>query len=328
MLRLLYLAIYTIAIFVGCGADLKSEVYADQNVIYASDSDTAGRNIWARSLITGETRRVTKNDLFENNPALSPDGQRVVFSRGKSEKDAETWEIFVSNLDGTGEQQVTRNTFVDGHPDWTADGKSIVFATYRGNGEGADIYLVKADGSGERPLISTPYDDNDPEPSPNGRYLAFKSTSFTRQPERTDIFISDMQGGNIRRLTDGGHSDHDPSWSPNSNFLTFMRYEGPGIWTDISTSIREPWNIFSLTLEGKEAKLTDCDGTPYCWLPVFISDSEIAFLESEASFFGPVLTGLRTDIVKMTLGENPSRSLLLNAEEGPEIWYFDLSTSQ
>ncbi|MDT7548220.1 MAG: hypothetical protein QOE84_614, partial [Actinomycetota bacterium] len=53
-------------------------------------------------------------------PALSPDGRRVVFGV----LDGTTQQLWVSDIDGTHRQQLTSGPAFDNTPDWSPDGTS------------------------------------------------------------------------------------------------------------------------------------------------------------------------------------------------------------
>src|SRR4030042_1953072 len=220
---------------------------------------------------SGRTSRITYNNRYENNPALSPDGKKVAFHGGSIEP--WTWDIYVIDLETKEETRLTNNNVLDGHPDWSPDGSKIVFASFKdahGNPAGtADIYTINTDGTGRTQLNNSRWEDNDPEWAPDGTKIAFKSTRNTQQSAREEIYTMDIDGGNVQRLTttSGWQSDHDPSWSPDGNTIVFTRYEGSRPWTDINDlAILKhhwqeiiPWNIYKVDLDGEVVRLTDVD---------------------------------------------------------------------
>jgi Tol biopolymer transport system component len=99
--------------------------------------------------------------LGSTEPAWSPDGSRIAFTRTVASPISITEEvIFAMNADGT---EVTRLTnsdpnsgrFIrfDGSPTWSPDGSLIAF--HRFVDGGADIYTMKPDGSDVTPAVTT-----------------------------------------------------------------------------------------------------------------------------------------------------------------------------
>jgi TolB protein len=60
-------------------------------------------------------------------PALSPNGQQVVFMSRR----AGNWEIYSANTDGSNLQRLTEDAAQDGLPTWSPDGKAIAFVSNR-----------------------------------------------------------------------------------------------------------------------------------------------------------------------------------------------------
>jgi len=74
-------------------------------------------------------------------------GQRVAFMSARDGN----WEVYATNMDGSGFKRLTENAAQDGLPTWSPDGKSIAFVSNRG-GVWA-IWVMNADGSNQRKLF-------------------------------------------------------------------------------------------------------------------------------------------------------------------------------
>ncbi len=121
--------------------------------IYVVSPDGVG----ARPLTTG----------FDYDPAWSPDGTLLAFSRVTSPTaadSAQSSEIFAAAADGSGVQRLTTNGVAEKSPTWSPDGSRLAFAA-----EGA-IWTMRADGSDRRLVIR---DALAPSWSPNGRWIAY-----------------------------------------------------------------------------------------------------------------------------------------------------------
>jgi dipeptidyl aminopeptidase/acylaminoacyl peptidase len=81
-------------------------------------------------------------------PALSPDGNQVVFMSRREGN----WDIYVINVDGSGLQRLTNDPSEDGLPTWSPDGNAIAFVSNRG-GPWA-VWAMTPDGKGKRQLFT------------------------------------------------------------------------------------------------------------------------------------------------------------------------------
>jgi Tol biopolymer transport system component len=78
-------------------------------------------------------RQVTNNGAANFAPYMHPDNRRILFVSNKHDPKGRNFDIFLINVDGTGEEQITRNPTFDGFPMWSHDGKKLVFASNRNN---------------------------------------------------------------------------------------------------------------------------------------------------------------------------------------------------
>jgi dipeptidyl aminopeptidase/acylaminoacyl peptidase len=148
----------------------------------------------------------------DQEPAWSPDGQRIAFARGVHG----ATDIWVMNADGSGQVRLTPD---DSHdhlsPAWTSDGSQILWSS---DASGTfDIWRMNADGSSPaRVGGSETQDDSAPTPSPDGGRIAFAREGQIR--------TMDSDGTNENLLGDGRR----PDWSPDGAHIVFQRYvRGP-----------------------------------------------------------------------------------------------------
>ena len=99
----------------------------------------------------------TGEALTSQYPDWSPDGDRIVFFGGLSDRT----DVYVINTDGTGLTNLTNNDADDVFPSWSPDGAKIAFTSDRdGNDE---IYRMTSDGSFQTDLTTNGTADGAPD---------------------------------------------------------------------------------------------------------------------------------------------------------------------
>ena len=201
-------------------------------------------------------RRLTRDPAEEFDPAWSPDGTKIAFSRFEGR----WYQIYVMNADGTDPVQITHGDNNASDAAWSPDGRRIAFT--RCSAGSCDIYVMNADGGGgeerlthgERPgeqdptwspdgrriaftdiggivvmnadgqdwtwVTDGPADDSNPDWSPNGPQIAFDGS---RGLWNGDIYLVSPDGSPMTNLTDSPPLDSNPSWSPDGRSIAFMR---------------------------------------------------------------------------------------------------------
>jgi TolB protein len=194
-------------------------------------------------------RRLTENAYADGFPSISPDGSRIVFDSNRRRTEGEpfnTSDLFVMNVDGTGQTLVTRGSSAT----WSPDSKQIAFhASASGTGQpikpdpGAattdnDIFVLNlhdALNRGARPknITNSPATiDDDPDWSPDGRTIVFTSHPVTDNPVNSagaEIYAIAPDGsGKPARLTTNTEEERAPAWSPDGKRIVFCcRRGGP-----------------------------------------------------------------------------------------------------
>jgi dipeptidyl aminopeptidase/acylaminoacyl peptidase len=166
-------------------------------------------------------------------PAWSPDGTKIVFTRFTGGTD----EIFVMNADGTNQTNISNNAAGhDVHAGWSPDGTKIVFA--RAVGSNYEIYTMNPDGTNQTNISNHADTDSDPAWSPDGTKIA-----FTRSDGVAEVFVMNADGTNQTNLSNNA-PDHDssPAWSPGGTKIAFQRF----------TNAVSDWEIYTMDADGTD----------------------------------------------------------------------------
>lgn len=155
---------------------------------------------------------ITKNEYWDGEPKVSPDGRRVAFSSLMTGNGA----IYLADLDTLQLHRLTNDMFFNGQPAWSPNGQLIVYASERNTGR--NLYVIHADGSNPRRLTDTDGADFAPAWSPDGKWIAF-SIAGTGDPG--EIYVIDTDGKQLQPFTDYRGIDIHPAWSPDGKRLAF-----------------------------------------------------------------------------------------------------------
>lgn len=159
-----------------------------------------------RSLPDGSgSRELTGGrDANDRDPAWSPDGSQIVFTRASAQGGSD---LFVVGSDGTGLRRLTSDASSESQPEWSPDGKRIVFTTNReGNRE---VEVMNAEGGDPANLSRNPAADFGPTWSPDGTRIAYTST----RDGKPEVYVVEVDGSKTTPLTISEGSSN-PTWSP------------------------------------------------------------------------------------------------------------------
>ena len=166
----------------------------------------------AQVLSAGQTSRITNADGLELDPAISPDGDKLVFASGP----LSAMKIHVQQLTGASTSLVLTDN-ISGHhrwPRWSPAGTEIAFLV---NEPGLSaIRIVPAEGGTARTVFQTSGGEQEIfgfDWSPDGTQMVFGV--------RGGIHTVSIGGGEPRLLA-GLVDGHSPSWSPDGSRIAFV----------------------------------------------------------------------------------------------------------
>jgi dipeptidyl aminopeptidase/acylaminoacyl peptidase len=245
------------------------------------------------------TVRDTQNLVSVGSPAISPDGQWVLYTRAQRDWDdaqlrtrTHIWRV---RIDGTEARQLTFGTANTTSPEWFPDGKRIAFLSSRAapaSGQGAagaeppagggnQVFIMHTDGGEAWQATKHESAVSSFSISPDGRTLLLlaqeplTADERRRQRDRDDaevvdesfrwshLWTFDLESGRTERLTRGEFVVSDPQWSPDGTRIAYVTR--PTTRVDDSA-----WaDVWVTDLSGQARKLFENDGpdTSPRWSP-------------------------------------------------------------
>jgi hypothetical protein len=159
-----------------------------------------------------------------DNPALSPDGQRLALARVDPQS-GET-SIWLTDLSGGSASQFTSGAFPSDMPLWSPDGSRIVFRGDRGSGSG--IFYKESSGEGGEQVLLPSAEPHDPSLQPLAWSADGGSLLFLRQGSVTSFdiaMLSVTSGSKPQSLAEGAASEFMASVSPDGQWVAYVSSE-------------------------------------------------------------------------------------------------------
>jgi TolB protein len=174
-----------------------------------------GYEIFADAVEGGQLTRLTNNEGYDAEGAVSPDGRRIVFTSLR-EGDLD---LYTMNVDGTGVRRLTDRPGYDGGAFFSWDGRQIVFRASRPDtreeleeyrallGQSLvrprrlEIYLMKADGTGIVQVTRNGAANFAPFLHPNGQQIIFASNLHDATGRTFALYLVNVDGSGLERVT-------------------------------------------------------------------------------------------------------------------------------
>ena len=244
----------------------------------------------AATALLGGTADSAITVLGNDAPAWSPDATQVAFTAFRHG----LGEIYVMNVDGSGERRLTRNAAHDDHAAWSPDGRRVAFVSMRAGN--AEIYVMNADGTGQTRLTRDPRSDYLPAWSTDGSRIAWRSD----RDGNAEIYVMNADGTDVRRLTNDQRADTAPDWGPGGQIVFASNRAGI------------PFNIYVMDADGTNVRrvtTSQQNQDQPDWSP---RGDEVVFVEHRDAALG------QADIFAMRLDGTGRRRV--TESEGRDDW--------
>jgi TolB protein len=191
--------------------------------------------IYTASSDGSDLRRLTRNDAYDAEATVSPDGKRIVFT---STRDGDI-ELYTMKVDGTQVRRITDRVGYDGGAFFSPEGGRLVWramypetaadsADYRRllaqrlvRPTRLDLWVADADGSNARQVTRLGAASFAPFFHPDGRRIVFASNYPDPRSRNFDLYLVGVDGSGLERVTTSPEFDSFPMFSPDGQRLVF-----------------------------------------------------------------------------------------------------------
>lgn len=219
------------------GADACSHFFPDgQRLIWTSTRDLTdlpmgsysnpddypvGAELYSSALDGSDVKRLTDNQVYDAEVAVSPDGKWILWAR-QIDGEVDLWRM---PADGSGEEE--QITFTKGEQEGGAfylpDSETVLFRSWARSAQGQrgmpmTIYTINHDGSNKQAVTTDEGTNWAPYPAPDGEHFIFVKVL---PPFNFEIFLRSLKTGEETRLTYSDRFDGFPAISPDGTMMTF-----------------------------------------------------------------------------------------------------------
>lgn len=208
-----------------------------------------------------------------------------------------TFDIFISNLDGSIATQLTDEPGYDAEATLSPKGDKIVFTSTR-SGD-LELYTMDIDGSNVRQITDELGYDGGAFFSPDGSQLVFRASrpktdeekkQYTDllaqdlvQPTNMELYVCNVDGSNMRQITNLGNANWAPYFHPSGEKIIFS--------SNHKSSRGFPFNLFMINLDGTGLKQITFDDA-FDSFPMFSYDGKYLAFSSNRNNGGTRATNL------------------------------------
>jgi Tol biopolymer transport system component len=203
-----------------------------RNDLYSMNPDGTGRKV------------IFASHYDEFDPAWSPNGARVVFSRNEIGGQGGTINgLWTIGFDGLGLVRITQDGG-DRGASWGKTNRIAFHSTRLTPAAGTDeIFTLNPDGTGLVRLTNSSAEDHNPAWSPDGSRIVFASDRAMRGRGAMHLWAMNADGTGLTQLTFGSGEDQ-PAWSPDGSLIAYA-----------ATTAGVPNALWVMHADGSNAKL-------------------------------------------------------------------------
>jgi TolB protein len=240
--------------------------YIEEDVGGGSTKLIYTQDIYVMNADGSGLREVADDPAFDSGPSWSPDGSKIAFTRATNRADANSYDIYIANADGTGEAiQITDQPGAEGSYGWSPDGTKLLYVSsadtpaFPNPGGDLEIYAMNPDGSGVSRLTDNTTSDSSPDWSPDGKKIVFDSN---RDGKRA-IYKMNADGSGQAKVEYQLPcvEDPDPEFGPGC-----VGHSAP-VWSPDGTKIAFLVNIYSSGYSWSVIHTMNPDGTGVSQVP-------------------------------------------------------------
>lgn len=191
-------------------------------IVFVSNRD-GNAELYSLPANGGLATRLTNTAANEADPALSPDGTKLAYTRD----DGGLPRLWISNSNGTGAVRVTDSLdfggAVDVSPTWSPGSDRVAFVSTTSGS--ARLYQLTLNGMTIAPLLSDTAVDVEPSWSPDGSRLAFVSGANGG----ARIAILDLNSHAVSLITPASGQNGQPTWMPDGTIVFLQEGATPAL---------------------------------------------------------------------------------------------------